>query len=153
MKKHKLRLSKKVIEFLATIRLKHKVRVSCPPFEDFDINDFIPKEMQNIFAGCHFVSKSKHHLFVNPIQSYGKIGHDLIVLHEIGHVLLNKNNFDQQEEAFANGFAFCMAEQLKIKVDNKVRTMLLKYSESEFKRRKKRYTKRPQLDRLNHLYS
>jgi len=142
---YKLSLSKSVLAYLSTIRSKHKVRVCGGPHKDFDIYDLLTEDELNYFSGCHFVSRGKHHIFINSNQSI-KVGHDLVVLHEIGHMLLHGNHFYHQEESFANGFAFAMAKTLGLKIPRSMRDKLVVYSEQHLKANKKhRYRKRPEV--------
>ena len=150
--KYKLNLSKSLLKYLNEIRRKHKVRVCGGPYEDFDIRDLLTEDELDYFSGCHFVSKGRHHIFINPVQSI-KVGHDLVVLHEIGHMLLHGNHFHHQEESFANGFAFAMAKSLGLKIVKSMRDKLVVYSELHLKAHKKhRYRKRPEVILNNYTF-
>jgi hypothetical protein len=145
MRKHNLKLSKKVIEYLSFVRKKYKAKMSVGAlFRDFDILTILPREALDYYQGCHFVYKGKHHIFINNKMNL-KSGHDLVALHEVAHLLMNKYNFYQQEEAFANGFAFAKAKELGLRPDKRTTLELVKYSERVNKERKKRFRKRIEL--------
>lgn len=143
--KYKLKLSKGLLTYLSFVRNTHKIRVCGGPYKDFNIRDLLTDDELDYFSGCHFVSNGKHHIFINPIQTI-KTGHDLVVLHEIGHMFLHENHFHHQEESFANGFAFAMAKSLGLKIVKSMRDKLVIYSELHLKASKKhRYRRRPEV--------
>lgn len=132
-KLYKLKLQEQTVLFLKQIRKKYKVKVCAGPFKDFRLEDFniLPGESGHI--GYYFQCKKQKHIYVNDLLPY-RDGHDLVVLHEIGHLLLTDYRFCRQDESFANGFAFAMATQLKIKASkNMIKDMEL-YSNVAFQR-------------------
>jgi hypothetical protein len=69
-----------------------------------------------------------------------KHSHDVIVLHEIGHMLMNRHRYPQysdQEESFANGFALAKAQELGLYVHPDMVLEMCEYSKKYYLNNKK----------------
>jgi len=144
----KLTLSKKTWNYIKEIRKKYKVKFSVGKYKDFNISDFLTEDQIEIYSGCQFRHKNQHHIYISSKQVL-KDGHDLVALHEIGHMLLNNYNFCHQEEAFANGFAFAMAKLMGLKTPKSSVHKFVLYSEEDLLMKDGyRYVKRPQLVKI-----
>lgn len=140
-KSYKLKLSPKTLKYLKKIKREFKVKLSVGNIQEFDIKQFDLPEAAGYFA----VIDNKEHIYVNNKQYY-KNSHDLVVLHEIGHLLMHRYNFfgyTNQEESFANGFALAMATTMGLKVDNNMILEMCNYSDNYYKANgKKTYFKK-----------
>jgi hypothetical protein len=139
-KTYKLKLTPQTLKYLKKIKRKYKVKLSVGPIQDFDLEEFgiVPQ------PGYFIVSEGLTYIYVNNRQPY-KSSHDLVVLHEIGHLLMHRYDFYQyqnQEESYANGFALSMATELGIKTSQEMINEMGEYSRMSFVRnteyRKKR---------------
>jgi hypothetical protein len=133
-KTYKLKLTPQTLKYLKKIKRKYKVKVSVGPIQDFDLEVFGIEPQPGYFI----VSEGQTYIYVNNRQPY-KSGHDLVVLHEIGHLLMNQYNFNKyqnQEEAFANGFALSMGTELGIKASLDMINEMCYYSHGYFARNK-----------------
>lgn len=134
-KTYKLKLTPQTLRYLKKIKRKYKVSVSVGPIQDFDLEVFGIEPQPGYFI----VSEGQTYIYVNNRQPY-KSGHDLVVLHEIGHLLMNHynfNNFQNQEESYANGFALSMGTELGIKASQCMIDEMCRYSHLHFVRNKK----------------
>ena len=139
MRTYKLKLSNKVIAFLKKMKRRYKVKLSVANIQEFNIKSFdLPKA-----AGYFFVANKQKHIYVDNKQSY-KNSHDLIVLHEIAHLLMHENNFYEhmnQEESFANGYAIAKANEMGLQITENMIIEMCKYSAKYYdsnKQKKKR---------------
>jgi len=127
---YKLKISPKTYKYLKKVRREYKVKVSVGDIQDFDIKTFdIPEA-----AGYFFTVGKQKHIYVNNKQMY-KNSHDLVVLHEIGHMLMHCYhffNYLNQEESFANGFALAKATEMGLKVNQDMILLMSDYSEKYF---------------------
>lgn len=137
---YKLKLSEKTFKYLKKIKREYKVKLSVGPIQEFNIKHFdIPEA-----AGYYFIAGDQEHIYVNNRQGY-KNSHDVIVLHEIGHLLMNRHRYPQytnQEESFANGFALAKAQELGIHVHPDMVLEMCKYSNTYFETNRRKRTKR-----------
>jgi hypothetical protein len=130
---YKLKLVPKTLQHLRDIRKKYKVKVSVGPIQDFDLNEF---GIDLGAPGLFFSFENQTYIYVSNRQSY-KSGHDYIVLHEIAHLLMHRYDFEEytdQEEAYANGYALSVASDLGISIDKHIIKDMNKYSQEYFKR-------------------
>ena len=139
MRTYRLKLSDKVVKFLKKIKRQYKVKLSVADTQEFNIKTFdIPEA-----AGYFFVVNNQKHIYVNNKQHY-KNSHDLIVLHEIGHLLMFQHQFYEhvnQEESFANGYAIAKATEMGLPISENMIIQMCKYSASYYdanKQKKKR---------------
>jgi hypothetical protein len=142
-KTYKLKLAPQTFKYLKKIKRKFKIRLSVGEIQEFNIKHFGLPEA----AGYFFVVDGKEHIYVNNRQSY-KNSHDLVVLHEIAHLLMHRYHlygYSNQEESFANGFALAMASDMGLHVDGNMVLEMSKYSDRYYRRNKsiiKRKSKR-----------
>jgi hypothetical protein len=133
-KTYRLKLQEKTIRYLKKIKKEYGVKLSVGSIQEFDLDYFkIPEA-----SGYYFVYDNIEHIYVSNHQEF-KYNHDVVVLHEIGHLLMNRHRYRKyrnQEESFANGFALAKAQELGIDVHPKMVTEMCKYSESFWNRTK-----------------
>lgn len=136
MRTYRLKLSNQVIKFLKKIKRRYKVKLSVAHIQEFNIKTFdIPEA-----AGYFFIANGQKHIYVNNKQSY-KNSHDLIVLHEIAHLLMHENQFYEhmnQEESFANGYAIAKANEMKLPISEHMIIEMCKYSADYYDRNKQK---------------
>jgi hypothetical protein len=136
-----LKLHDKTIKYLNKIKREYGVKVSVGKIQDFNINEFFDFDGEplkaNEAAGYYFTTRDGvEHIYVANKQVYKK-GHDAIVLHEIGHLLLNRHRYlkyKSQEESFANGFALAKAQELGIYIDPDMVIEMCNYSDNYYKK-------------------
>jgi hypothetical protein len=135
-KSYRLKLNEKTIKYLKKIKREYKVKISVGDIQEFDIKSFnIPEA-----AGYYFVCDDKEHIYVANRQGF-KYSHDVIVLHEIGHLLMNRHRYlkySNQEESFANGFALAKAQELGIYVHPEMVLEMCKYSDNYYNSNRKK---------------
>lgn len=139
MRTYRLKLSDKVVKFLKRIKRQYKVKLSVADIQEYNIKAFdIPEA-----AGYFFVVNNQKHIYVNNKQHY-KNSHDLIVLHEIGHLLMHEYSLYEhmnQEESFANGYAIAKASEMGLPISENMIMEMCKYSAQYYethKQKKKR---------------
>jgi len=138
---YRLKLHDKTIKYLNKIKREYGVKVSVGKIQDFNINEFFDIDGTPLTAGSaagyYFATfDGSEYLYVANKQVYKK-GHDAIVLHEIGHLLLNRHRYvkyKSQEESFANGFALAKAQELGIYIDPDMVIEMCKYSDKYYKK-------------------
>lgn len=138
-KTYRLKLHEKTIRFLKKIKREYGVKLSVGPIQEFDIDYFNMPEA----AGYYFICDGIEYIYVSNRQGF-KYSHDVVVLHEIGHLLMNRHRYlkyNNQEESFANGFALAKAEELGIYVHPEMVTEMCKYSETYWNRSNERKKK------------
>ena len=135
-KSYKLKLLPKTIKFLKKIKKQYKVKISVAHIQEFNIRHYgIPEA-----AGYFFVANGEKHIYVNNRQHY-KNSHDLIVLHEIAHLLMNDYDFYQhmnQEESFANGYAISKAIEMGININENMILEMCEYSADYYDKNKQK---------------
>ena len=138
-KSYRLKLHEKTIKYLKKMKREYGVKLSVGAIQEFNIKQFDMPEA----AGYYFICGGQEHIYVSNKQVY-KHSHDVIVLHEIGHMLMNRHRYPQysdQEESFANGFALAKAQELGLYVHPDMVLEMCKYSETYWNRANERKKK------------
>lgn len=121
MKKYKLNLNPKTISFVRKLAKSHCWNLHIGKIKDFECTDSVTTEI----GGCAFDDyNGEKYLFINDFIPM-KYGHDLVVLHEVGHLLMWGIN---NSESYANGYAIATAKQLGLKLNKKMVAHLIKYA-------------------------
>lgn len=114
LRRYDLKLSKKVVDFVVRTCLENAIQYKIGKHDNSDFEVTLPPNI----GGYTFETHADDVVIViNPIQPI-VAGHDLVLLHELGHALFLKGKFQmpRNQERHADGFALGVAAMLGLKV-------------------------------------
>lgn len=113
-RQYKLKVSKECHRFFMSMCRKHKIVLSYGSRKEFEIDGnggiqgFAFQDLDDV-----------SYIYINPKQFVGGY-HDLVVLHELGHILLFDAKIGEVEEYMASGYAIATAKHMGFKTNRRL---------------------------------